>query len=102
MEGQEGANLKVPQVPKEVPRRCVREYLSPTLSAFQSCILLPILARAFVVKPNMIQLLSTFHGMENESAHLHAKEFEELVATLQEPGQSEEIACLNFFSEREG
>ena len=84
MEGQGGANLQVPQVPQEVYRRCMREYLTLTRSAFQSCIVLPIQARAFVVKPNMIQLLPTFHGMENKSAHLHAKEFEELVATFLE------------------
>ncbi|XP_057483886.1 uncharacterized protein LOC130770422 [Actinidia eriantha] len=97
MEGQGGANPQVPQDPEDAPKRCMREFLTPTRSAFQSCIILPVQARAFVVKPNMIQLLPTFYGMENESAHLHVKEFEELVATFLEPGQSEEIARLKLF-----
>ncbi|GFS36375.1 hypothetical protein Acr_00g0045610 [Actinidia rufa] len=97
MEGQGGANPQVPQDPEKAPKRCMREFLTPTQSAFQSCIILPIQARAFVVKPNMIQLLLTFYGMENESAHLYVKEFEELVATFLEPGQSEEIARLKLF-----
>ena len=75
----------------------MREYLTPTRSAFQSCIVLLVQARAFVVKPNMIQLLPTFYGMESESAHLHVKEFEELVSTFLELGQSEEIARLKLF-----
>ncbi|GFY97735.1 hypothetical protein Acr_12g0002760 [Actinidia rufa] len=45
----------------------------------------------------MIQLLPTFYGMENENAHLHVKEFEELVHTFLEPGQSEEIAHSKLF-----
>ena len=85
MEEQGGGNPHVPQFPEEAPRRCMREYLTPTQSGFQSCIVLPIQARAFVVKPNMIQLLPTFYGMESESVHLHVKEFEELVVTFLEP-----------------
>ena len=72
----------------------MREYLTPTWNAFQSCIVLPIQAWAFVVKPNIIQLLPTFYGMENESAHLHVKE---LVGTFLEPRQNEEIARLKLF-----
>ena len=75
----------------------MREYLTLTRSAFQSCIVLPVQTQAFVVKPNMIQLLPTFYNMENESAHLHVKEFEELVGTFLESRQNEEITHLKFF-----
>ena len=77
MEYQEGGNPHVAQITEEAPRRCMREYLTPTRSAFQSCIVLLVQARAFVVKPNMIQLLPSFYGMKSESTHLHVKEFEE-------------------------
>ena len=73
MEGQGGTNSQVPQVPQQASRRCMREYLTPIRSSFHSCIVLPIQARAFVVKPNMIQLFPIFYSMKNESAHLHAK-----------------------------
>ena len=97
MEGQGGKNPQIPKNLKEAPTRCMWECLTPTQSIFQSCIVLPIQAQAFVVKPNMIQLLPTFYGMENESAHLHVKEFEELVGTFLEHGQNEKIARLKLF-----
>ncbi|KAL5573527.1 hypothetical protein UlMin_023124 [Ulmus minor] len=34
-------------------------------------------------KPGMIQLLPTFHGLENANPYVHIREFEEVVATFQ-------------------
>ena len=75
----------------------MQEYINLTRSVFQSCIELPVQAWSFVVKLNMIQLLPKFHGMENESVHLHVTEFEELVATFLEFGQNKEITRLKLF-----
>ncbi len=48
-------------------------------------------------KPGMIQLLPTFHGLENENSYVHVREFEEVVATFHSQPNALDITRLKFF-----
>ena len=48
-------------------------------------------------KPGMIQLLPTFHGLENANPYVHIREFEEVVATFQSRANMLDIVKLRFF-----
>ena len=45
----------------------------------------------------MIQLLPTFHGLENENPYVHVQEFEEAVATFYSRPDVASILRLKFF-----
>ncbi|KAF5465392.1 hypothetical protein F2P56_015405 [Juglans regia] len=45
----------------------------------------------------MIQLLPTFHGLENENPYLHIREFKEVVATFHSHNATDDIVRLKFF-----
>ncbi|KAJ0008379.1 hypothetical protein Pint_30583 [Pistacia integerrima] len=45
----------------------------------------------------MIQLLPTFHGLENANPYVHIREFEEVVATLQNGADTIDTVKLRFF-----
>ena len=79
------------------PARSMRDFLQPTRSTTPSCILLPVQAHLFQVKPGMLQLLPTFRGIENQNPYLHIREFEDIVATFNANYNMEEIARLKLF-----
>ncbi|GKU88873.1 hypothetical protein SLEP1_g3087 [Rubroshorea leprosula] len=64
------------------PIRTLKDYLHPTRTATPSCIMFPPNTPHFEFKPGMIQLLPSFHGLENENPYVHVREFEEVVATF--------------------
>ncbi|GKU94734.1 hypothetical protein SLEP1_g8180 [Rubroshorea leprosula] len=64
------------------PIRTLKDYLHPTRIATPSCIMFPPNTPHFEFKPGMIQLLPSFHGLENENPYVHVREFEEVVATF--------------------
>ena len=70
--------------------RTLRDYLNPTRTITPSCIILPLIAREFVVRPSLIQHLPHFHGMDNENPYLHVRDFEEIVRTMLERNEREE------------
>ena len=79
----------------------MQDYLKPTKALTPSCIILP--AITFVIKPGMLPSHLTFHGMENESPYLHVKEFEEMVGTMVDGPQRENIGRPLFpFSLNDG
>ena len=65
------------------PRRTLEEYRHPTRTATPSCIMFPPNAPHIDFRPEMIQYLPTFHGLENENLYVHIREFEEVVAVGQ-------------------
>ena len=75
----------------------IQDYLNPTRALTLSCIILSANVHTFVIKPGMLPSLSTFHGMESESPYLHVKEFEEMVGTMVDGSQREDIARLKLF-----
>ena len=49
------------------------------------------------MKPYLVPLLPTFHGMENENPYNHIKEFEEVCATFKEGAVDMELLKLKAF-----
>ncbi|KAL5578110.1 hypothetical protein UlMin_019809 [Ulmus minor] len=52
-------------------------------------------------KPGMIQLLPTFHGLENANPYVHIREFEEVVATFQNRANVLDIRQISNFAQKE-
>jgi hypothetical protein len=61
--------------------RTLRDYMNPTRTSAPSCIVFPPDASHFNFKPDIIQLLPIFHGLELENPYLHLREFEEVCNT---------------------
>ncbi|RVW62062.1 Retrovirus-related Pol polyprotein from transposon 17.6 [Vitis vinifera] len=60
-----------------------------------SCIVPPI--EQLVIRPHIVPLLPTFHGMESENPYAHIKEFEDVCNTFQEEGASIYLMRLKLF-----
>ncbi|RVW71913.1 hypothetical protein CK203_058398 [Vitis vinifera] len=50
-----------------------------------------------VIRPYLVPLLPTFHGMESENPYAHIKEFEDVCNTFQEGGASIDLMRLKLF-----
>ena len=50
-----------------------------------------------VVKPYILPLLPTFHGMESENPYSHIREFEEVCNTFKEDATNQDLMRLKFF-----
>ena len=66
----------------------------PHVSA-PSCIVPP--TEQLVIKPHIVPLLPTFHGMESENPYAHIKEFEDVCNTFQEEEASIDLIRLKLF-----
>ncbi|RVW58811.1 Retrovirus-related Pol polyprotein from transposon opus [Vitis vinifera] len=66
----------------------------PRMSA-PSCIVPP--TEQLVIRPYLVPLLPTFHGMESENPYAHIKEFEDVCNTFQEGGASIDLMRLKLF-----
>ncbi|KAL5540114.1 hypothetical protein UlMin_044201 [Ulmus minor] len=75
----------------------LKDYLHPSRTATPSCIMFHPNAQLSEFKPGMIQLLPTFHGLENANPYVHIREFEEVVATFQNRANVLDIVKLRFF-----
>ena len=58
--------------------RILRDHMNPTRTSAPSCIVFPPDASHFNFKPDIIQLLPSFHGLDLENPYLHLREFEEV------------------------
>ena len=75
--------------------RSIRDHIhSPRVSA-PSCIIPP--ADDVVVRPYLMPLLPTFHGMENENPYSHIREFEEVCTTFKEGVPDMDLHKLKAF-----
>ena len=62
--------------------RSMRDHIHPPRVSAPSCIIPP--AEDVVVRPYLVPLLPSFHGMENENPYGHIQEFEEVCTTFKE------------------
>ena len=62
--------------------RSMRDHIHPPRVSAPSCIIPP--ADDVVVRPYLVPLLPTFHGMKNENPYTHIQEFEEVYTTFKE------------------
>ena len=75
--------------------RSMRDCMHPPHMSAPSCIVPPTVQ--LVIRPHIVPLLPTFHGMENENPYSHIKEFEEVCNTFQEGGASIDLMRLKLF-----
>jgi len=71
--------------------------MNPTRTSARSCILFPPDASHFNFKPDIIQLLPTFHCLELENPYLHLREFEEVCNTYKDLNCSMNTIKLKLF-----
>ena len=62
--------------------RSMRDHIYPHRVSAPSCIIPPV--EDVVVRPYLVRLLPTFHGMENENPYTHILDFEEVCITFKE------------------
>ena len=75
--------------------RSMRDRMHPPCMSAPSCIVPP--TEQLVIRPHIVPLLPTFHGMESENPYAHIKEFEEVCNTFQEGGASIDLMRLKLF-----
>ena len=75
--------------------RSMRDHIHPPRVSAPSCIIPP--ADDVVVRPYLVSLLPTFHGMENENPYTHIREFEEVCTTFKEGVPDMDLLKLKAF-----
>jgi hypothetical protein len=76
----------------------LRELFAPIATSSHSCIVLPPTnATHFDLKPHVIQLLPSFHGLDHENPYGHVKKFKDICATFKFQNFSEESVLLRLF-----
>ena len=55
------------------------------------------LVEDMIVRPYLVPLLPTFHGMENENPYTHIREFKEVYNTFKEGVTDMDLMRLKFF-----
>ena len=75
----------------------MNDYMDLIRTSSLSCIAFPPNTPHTKFKPGMIQLLPTFHGLENENPYVHIRKFEEVIATFCGQTKALDIVRLKFF-----
>ena len=75
--------------------RSMRDHIHPPRVSAPSCIVPPV--EDMVVRPYLVPLLPTFHGMENENPYTHIREFEEVCGTFKEGVTDMDLMRLKVF-----
>ena len=75
--------------------RSMRDHIHPPRVSAPSCIIPP--ADDVVVRPYLVPLLPTFHGMENENPYTHIRDFEEVCTTFKEGVTDMDLMKLKAF-----
>ena len=75
--------------------RSMRDHIHPPRVSAPSCIIPP--ADDVVVRPYLVSLLPTFHGMENENPYTHIREFEEVCTNFKEGVPDMDLLKLKAF-----
>ena len=75
--------------------RTMRDHIHPPRVSAPSCIILP--AEDVAVRPYLVPLLPTYHGMENENPYTHIRDFEEVCTTFKEGMMDMDLLKLKAF-----
>ena len=75
--------------------RSMRDHIHPPRVSAPSCIIPP--AKDVAVRPYLVPLLPTFHGMENENPYTHIQDFEEVCTTFREGAFDMDLLKVNDF-----
>ena len=75
--------------------RSMRDHIHPPRISAPSCIMPP--TEQMIVRPYLVPLLPTFHGMESENTYSHMREFEEVYNTFKEETVTMDVMRLKLF-----
>ena len=75
--------------------RLMRDHIHPPRVSAPSCIIPP--AEDVAIRPYLVPLLPTFHGMENENPYTHIRDFEEVCITFKEGTIDMDLLKLKAF-----
>ena len=75
--------------------RTMRDHICPPRVSAPSCIIPP--ADDVAVRPYLVPLLPTYHGMENENPYTHLRDFEEVCTTFKEGMMDMDLLKLKAF-----
>ena len=75
--------------------RTIRDHIHPPRVSAPSCIIPP--ADDVAVRPYLVHLLPTYHGMENENPYTHLRDFEEVCTTFKEGMMDMDLLKLKAF-----
>ena len=75
--------------------KSMRDHIHQPRVSAPSCIVPP--TEDVAVRPYLVPLLPTFHGMENENPYTHIKDFEEVCITFKEGATDMELLKLKAF-----
>ena len=75
--------------------RSMRDHIHPPGVSAPSCIIPP--AEDVAVRPYLVPLLPTFHGMENENPYTHIQDFEKVCITFKEGAIDMDLLKLKAF-----
>ena len=75
--------------------RSMRDHIHPLIVSAPSCIIPP--AEDIAVRPYLVPLLPTFHGMENENPYTHIRDFEGVCITFKEGTIDMDLLKLKAF-----
>ena len=75
--------------------RSMRNHIHPPRVSTPSCIIPP--TEDVSVRPYLVPLLPTFHGMDNENPYTHIRDFEEVCMTFKEGATYMELLKLKAF-----
>ena len=75
--------------------RSMRDHIHPPRMSAPSYFVPP--TEQMVVRPYLISLLPTFHGMESENPYSHMREFEEVCNTFKEETVTMDLMRLKIF-----
>ena len=73
----------------------MRDHIHPPRMGALSCIVPP--TEDMVVRPYLVHLLPTFHGVESENPYTHIREFEEVCNTFKEDITTLDLMTLKLF-----
>ena len=76
--------------------RSMRDHIHPPRMSAPSCIV--PLTEKMIVRPYLVPLLPTFHGMESENPYSHMREFEEVCNTFKEETVTMDLMRLKLFT----
>ena len=75
--------------------RTMRDHIHPPRVSAPSCIIPP--TEDVAVRPYLVPLLPTYHGMENENPYTHLRDFEEVCTTFKEGMMEMDLLKLKTF-----
>ena len=73
----------------------MRDHIHPRRISAPFCIVPP--TKQVVIKPYIVPLLPTFHGMESENPYSHMREFEKVCNTFKEETATVDLMRLKLF-----